>query len=217
MVKRRLRQFTYASAALVVLVCLLYGGWLLWQRYQATHGPNPTIPTEVITHSTDTPDETPPTEACDNYAVAANEPRKIEVPSIGVSGCNQKVGLDQNNAIAVPTNIHLAGWYTGSKVPSQSGVSIIDGHVLGRYNDAIFKDLKNLRENDIIRVQLGDTSWHEFTVISTGTYSVDKTMDEVYKPFEGESRLVLITCGGTYDRASSSYNERVVVRSILVE
>lgn len=202
---------------IIAISLITYGISNMLQRRQVTQNPNPIIPTNTITYSTDSPDETPPEQACEDYTVANNEPRKIELPSIGASGCIQKVGLDQNNAIAVPTNVHVAGWYVESVLPTQPGLSIIDGHVLGRYGDAIFTNLKNLKQNDAMRIQLGDKSWHEFIVVSVSTYDVEETMSEVYKPFDGDNQLVLITCGGIYDKDSKTYSERVVVKSNLVK
>lgn len=199
----------------VALGLLSYGGWGLWQRYSATHAPTPTIPAEVVTRSTDTPEETPP--ACDDsYKVPAHEPRKIEIPSIGVSGCIQKVGVDEKNAIAVPTNIHVAGWYINSPLPGEKGVSVIDGHVLGQYDDAIFAGLKNVKAGDMIRIEFGDSSKKEFLVEDSHSYPVNEVMDHLFSPLEGiDSQLTLITCGGTFDRTSQTYDQRIIVRAKL--
>lgn len=194
------------------LIC--FSAWGFLRRYTATHNSKPIIPTETVTHSMDTPDETPPVDACDAYTAPANEPRKIEVPSIGTSGCVQKVGIDQRNAIAAPTNIHLAGWYVNSALPGEKGVSIIDGHVQGRYGTAIFTNLDRLRSGDQIKVQLGDESWREFEVVSIGTYSVNETNDELFKSANGvDKQLTLVTCAGTYNSQTKTYDKRVIVRA----
>lgn len=206
------------TAVIVLAVGLLaYGLWGFWQRHQATSNPNPTIPTQVVTQAIDKPDETPIKEACANYAVAAHLPRRIELPSVGTSGCIQRVGVTEDNHIAVPTNIHLAGWYTGSVVPGEPGVSIIDGHVLGRYDDAIFAKLGELKPGSKVRVQFGDKSWKEFEVVSVDSYSVKQASKEQYKALpDVKKQLTLITCGGNYDANSESYDERVIVRSKLL-
>lgn len=202
---------------IIALGFLGYGGWGLWQRYSATHAPTPIIPTEVVTHSTNEPEETPP--ACDDsYKVPANEPRKIEIPSIGVSGCIQKVGVDEKNAIAVPTNIHVAGWYINSPLPGEKGVSVIDGHVLGQYDDAIFAKLKDINAGDTIRIEFGDGSKKEFLVEDSHSYPVDEVMSHLFSPLEAvDNQLTLITCGGTFDRAAQTYDERIIVRAALSE
>lgn len=213
------------SKKLIAIISLLiiglglvgYGAWGLWQRYSATHQQNVTIPSEIVTHSTDTPDETVPKDACDNYQVPATQPRKIEINAINVDGCIQRVGIDQNNAIAVPTNIHLAGWYTSSVLPGDAGNSIIDGHVLGRYDDAIFAHLAKLNQGDIIRIQFGDESWKEFKVVEVKSYTIAQAAVELNKQLDGVSnQLTLITCTGTYISQSKTYDQRAIVRAKLV-
>lgn len=190
-----------------------FGLWGFWQRHQTTNNPDPTIPTEVVTHSTDRPDETPP-KCDDSYTVPADQPRKIELPSLSVSGCIQPVGVDQENKIAVPTNIHVAGWFVDSVLPGDQGVSIIDGHVQGRYTEGIFKRLDELRPGDEVIVEFGDLSRQEFEAVSIGSYTVEQTSIEQYKALDGaERQLTLITCGGNYDPATQSYDQRTIVRA----
>ncbi len=212
------RTMPGAGVLVVAAGLMAYGGWGFWQRYHATHNPHPVIPAAVVTHSTSKPDETPPTEACADYKVAAGDPRRIQIPALGVDGCVQKVGVDQAGAIAVPTNIYLAGWYVDSVLPGQPGISVIDGHVLGQYHDAIFSKLHTLQPGYAIRIQFGDESWELFQVVDVNSYPMAEVMNKLFQPLDAASasatsQLDLITCGGTYDRRSQSYDQRVVVRA----
>lgn len=205
-----------AGLILVSVSLLAYGGFMLWQWYSATNNPSPTISTQSVTVSTTTPDETPPIDACKNYTVAPTLPRHITIESIGVSACIEHVGVDQNNQVAVPTNIHLAGWYTQGPIPGQQGVSLIDGHVLGRYGDAVFADLANVKANDIVKIEFGDKTVKEFEIFSSQTFSLEDSQDEFLKQVPGvDSQLTLITCGGDFDSSSQTYSDRVVVRAKL--
>lgn len=215
--RKNRKRLTTVVVLLLAGVLIIFGVMGLLRRYQATHNPAPTIPTQTVTYSTDKPDETPPGKACDTYKVAATEPRMIDLPSIGTSGCVQKVGLDQHNAIAAPTNIHVAGWYTRSMLPGQKGVSVIDGHLSGRYGPAIFANLEKLKPDDIVRVQFGDESWKEFAVISVDSYPVDTVMTKLFEPSaDSKNQLNLITCDGAYDAGTKTYDKRVVVRTTLL-
>lgn len=193
---------------------LSFAAYGLWDWSNTTRGPEPVIAEDTITHSTDRPDETQPTQACADYRVPPSQPRQIEIPDLQVSGCIQKVGIDQHNAIAVPPNIHLAGWYTDSVLPGEPGVSVVVGHVLGRYNDAIFAQLSTLSVGDVFRIQFGDMSWKEFEVLSTDDYSVEQTATEQFRQLDDvERQLTLVTCGGTWLPDEETYDRRVVVRS----
>lgn len=206
-----------------LLVCIgvsliAFGAWGLLKRYKTTHNPAPTISSEVVTYSTDSPDETQPNNACETYQTVAHEPRKIELPSIQTSGCIQKVGIDQNNAITAPNNIHLAGWYVNSPPPGKKGVSIIDGHVSGRYENGVFKKLVKLVPGDSIKIQMGDMSWREFEVSQTDSYPANQVMSQLSKiNNDGSTQLALITCDGRFDAQTQTYENRVLVRATLKE
>jgi len=193
---------------------MAYGAFNLWQSYSATHQSDVKIPVEVVRYSTDEPAETMPTEACRDYQVAAELPRRIIIESIGVDACVQQVGRDQDNAVAVPTNIHLGGWFIESAKPGDVGNSIIDGHVNGRYADAVFVDLGNLKSGDTITVELGDYSRKAFSVIETKSYPVEQAAGELFRQLNSVDRqLTLITCGGSYNNNAETYDERVIVRA----
>ncbi len=203
---------------LVTLLLLGYVGFEAWRWYSLTHNPSPTISANTVTVSTDTPDETQPAEACDSYRVGPKVPRTITIESIGVDGCIERVGVDRNKLVAVPTNIHLAGWYEESVLPGEVGVSLIDGHVLGRYNDAIFAKLGTVTPGAVISIEFGDGSIKKFEIFSLNTYDLEKAQDEFLKQAQGvEKQLTLITCGGDFDRAAQTYNKRVIVQAKLVE
>lgn len=208
---------------------VLFGAYGIWDWWAATHSidqieiiPRDTItdsitepdPMEIVTYSTAEPDEAPP-EKCP--AVSPNVPYKIELPSLGVAGCIQRMGIDQDNKIAVPTNIHSAGWFVDSPLPGEKGVSIIDGHSGGRYASGIFKRLDELNIGDNIIVKFGDGSQRQFVVASNESYSVEQTATEQFKRLRGVTKqLTLITCGDDYNHESGEFDTRVVVRSELI-
>lgn len=189
----------------------------LWQRHEATNNPRPTAASaQPVTKSTDEPDETPPTANCSNYTTVDAQPQKIEIPSINVSGCIQQVDLDENNAVAVPTNIHLAGWFVRSTPPGGKGVSLIDGHVLGRYNDAIFGRLSTIKPGDDIKIQRRDGTWLNFQVVDIAAYPASDAAKHMLEPLPNiDKQLTLITCTGTYSQETETYDKRTIVRAHL--
>lgn len=200
----------------IALGLIFYGGLVLWERYQATHKKSPTINQQAITNSANDPDETKPD--CDNYKVAPDKPRKIIMPNINIDGCIMQVGIDQHGAIAVPNNIHLAGWYTNSPLPGSRGVSIIDGHASGKYNPGIFKKLEELNKGDRFRIEFGDKTTKTFEIVDIQKLSVEETTKNMYQQISSvESQLNLITCGGNYDSKKNQFEKRILVVSKLVE
>lgn len=206
------KKIIYGIGVLLIIAGSV-GMHLYFKDRQDVMKPVTIIPTKTVVLSTDKPIEAP-VSSNDFIKVPADQPREIIIPSISVDGYIQKVGIDQNNQMAVPNNIHLAGWYVNSVKPGEPGLSIIDGHVLGRYNDAIFKDLINLTPGDTFSIVYGDNSEKLFVVKEVKLLPVNDTA--VYlntKDLNINSQLNLITCGGNFDRNSQTYDKRVVVKS----
>ena len=186
--------------------------------YLATHNRNP-IPdgSAVVTYSTDRPDETsvaPDSE----YSVAPDQPRSISLPSIKAGGLIQKVGVDQHKAVAVPGNVSVAGWFTGSVRPGAPGVALIDGHVQGKYTAGIFKRLKDIKPGQRFSVVFGDKSVRTFEVVRITSLTPDQTAARMLEPADGlASQLNLVTCDGAFDKASGQYAKRLLVISKLAD
>lgn len=217
--KRLLKPGIVRNLALCIvgIGLLAYGGMGIWQKHKATNAPQAISDNKTITTSSDTPDETP-VDTNERYEVPANQPRRIQLPTIEAEGFIQKVGIDKSGAIATPNNIHLAGWYANEAIPGKPGLGIIDGHVQGKYNPGIFKNLGQLKPGDTFSVQFGDMSDKQFEVVSVKTYSIDSVSKHLfYKNPTIHSQLNVITCGGKYNQTNKQYDQRVLVVSKLIE
>lgn len=209
-------KLTVLVPVLAGFLLLAFGGYGLYMRWKSTHQPHSPetvnrMADTTVTNSTNTPDETPIAES-PSYTVPADMPRQITLSSLGVKGYIQRVGIDQRNAIAVPSNINLAGWYTGSAKPGEKGLSIIDGHVSGRYSDAIFKNLGSLKISDTFKIEYGDKSVRTFEVVDIKTVSVADAAKELFAPNPAiANQLNLITCGGKFDSRTQEFDKRVIV------
>ena len=166
----------------------------------------------VVTYSTDNPEEDQ--NAPFDWTGEVSDPKYITLPSIEAEGFIQKVGVDQNSEVAVPTNIHVAGWFVQSAKPGDKGLSIIDGHVNGRSQDGIFKQLSLLGPDDTFTIERGDGSVLEYRVRQVSNVSVDEAPTVLFSQLVGVSeQLNLITCGGEFDAASRQYDQRVIVNA----
>ena len=196
---------------------LVIGLSQLFQHYQATNGAGD-LPdaNNVITKDTDVPEEKKPKDS--DYNVPANQPRRISLPTIDTEGLIQKVGINSNNAISVPSNIHFGGWYVESVTPGELGLSIIDGHVSGKYQDGIFKNLKDVKTGDTFSIEFGDLSRRNFEVVEVRTLpEAESAAFLLTKRDDIEQQLNLITCGGEFNKDKQTYNDRVVVVSRAIK
>lgn len=198
---------------LAIALCAVVGNYYLHTRDKELVIPE----AEAITYSTDTPEETKPDSGY-NWRGEPIDPKYIRLPSIGAEGFIQRVGVDQNQQVAVPNNVHVGGWFVDSVRPGQTGLSIIDGHVDGREADGIFKNLANLKENDEYSIEMGDGNTTRYRVIEVASVDTSGAANVLFsqKP-NVKSQLNLITCGGDFDPSARSYNKRVIVSSELIE
>lgn len=187
----------------------------LVQRFDATHGEAAPLDNHVVTTTGD-PDETPPDPAC-LKDVPATQPKRISLPSIDVTGCMQRVGIDDAYRIATPSNLHVAGWFVDSPLPGTASgdVSIVVGHQTGRYVGGIFDHLGDVSDDDVLTIEMGDGSERTFRVIDVATHPAAETMPAVYADASATgATLALITCSGPFDRASDQRRDRLVVLAV---
>ena len=210
----RLDWLSYSAMALSILL-IAFGSVGQADKYKATH--TTTKLQAVIEHPTAKTSEAPVDVYDKSYTVAPDKPRALIMPSIGVHGFIQQVGVTADSAIDAPNNINLAGWYKNSVKPGEAGLSIIDGHVSGKYQPAIFKNLQNLKTNDIFTIEFGDGRRKEFKVASIGNFTLNDANQELFKQNPKiTNQLNLITCSGKFNKSSQSFEKRLIVVSRLV-
>ena len=200
----------YAMILGILLVVAIFAGVLFRDS-----GSSAAIP-EVVTESTDDPDETPIPDDY-NWVGKDTEPKYITLPTIKAEGFIQKVAVDQRNEVGVPSNVHLAGWFNKMAIPGEKGLSIIDGHVDGRSEPGIFKNLGKLDVGDSFTIEYGSGDKQNFKVTSKAKATIEDSPAVLFSQDpEQTSQLNLITCGGTYDKSARRYLERIIVTSVPV-
>lgn len=207
---RPLLRFWRLASLFIGLSLLAYGGLSLINRQRALSPAKPPASDSVVEYTTDQPAESAIDEK--SYTTKPDQPRRIIIADIGLTALIQPVGVDQNNAIAAPNNVRLAGWFTDSPKPGKAGVSIIDGHVQGRYTDGAFKNLSKVKPGQAVTVDYGDGSKRDFTIVSSEVISEAQASKAQYRQLPNvTNQLTLITCAGKYDSGSGKYLDRSLV------
>ncbi len=89
---------------------------------------------------------------------------------------------------------------------------VVDGHVdTARDGPGAFFRLGSMGVGDPVELTAPDGSTHRYEVTATARYPKDRLPTEEVFAQDGAERLVLITCGGDFDRASRHYADNVVV------
>lgn len=213
--RQHLQKSLVYIIAYIGIVAAVIAAVYAYRWYVATHTPVDVavIAEEIILEDTDSPNETP-IDLDSEYTVPADQPRRIDLPTAGISGFVQRVGTTSENRVAVPSNIYLAGWYVDSVLPGETGVSLIDGHSGGRFADGIFRKLDSLKTNDEFTVEFGDGRRTTFRVKSVESISINQINERFLQSVEGIDRqLNLITCSGSYDAKLKQFDQRVLVVS----
>ena len=148
--------------------------------------------------------------------LAPSPPVRVEIPAIGVSSPLVRLGLNRDRTMEVPGDYQVAGWFTGGPQPGQLGPAVIAGHVDSRTGPAVFYRLRDLRPGDQIRVVRADRRVVRFKVDSLASYSKQALPSEAVYGATTAPALRLITCAGSFDRASRSYRDNLVVSATRV-
>jgi hypothetical protein len=147
-------------------------------------------------------------------AVGDSRPVSIQIPAIGVDARVVPVGLGPGRTMEVPA-VDLAGWYEPGPRPGEAGPAVIVGHVDSRRGPAVFFRLSQLRRDDRIVVGQVRGAARSFAVERVErqpkqALPVDRIWNDTGRPV-----LRLITCGGSFDRATGHYRDNVIVYASL--
>jgi hypothetical protein len=148
-----------------------------------------------------------------SYADVADvaEPVRLRIPAAGVDTPLVRLGRAADGSIEVPARFDVAGWFAEGPRPGQPGPAVVLGHVDSRTGPAVFYRVAALPRDAQVIVDRADGSTAAFRV--SGTQRVPKLefpTDLVYGPTL-EPSLRLVTCGGSFDRATRNYRDNVIV------
>lgn len=148
------------------------------------------------------------------YSDAA-QPVEIAIPSVGIEGSIQPVGMTDAVTMQVPRDIGVVGWFDRSVVPiSDIGNTVLVGHRDGADDpNGVFRRLSDVQQGDAITVRDMTGRTVEYAVESVellGRTDFAGNAEEVFDT-SGAHHLVLLTCGGEYERSQGGYQANVVV------
>jgi len=144
--------------------------------------------------------------------IRAPAPAELTIPVLGVDAVVRPV-TSSNGELGVPTDPAQVGWWTGSaRVGAPHGTIVIDGHVdSAATGPGAFFRLGDLHAAD--RIVVATTTGQRLTYSVTGrrVYVKANGLPPDLFATDGPPRLVLITCGGPFDRTARSYLNNIVV------
>lgn len=216
-------QIAASAMAMIAVVIVVATAFLGWQTYRTNVKAKEAYSQPVSQAASDTsassvsssaPNEADvPDETKNAYTVAADMPRMLSIPSLGVNARVLRMSVGSDGAIEAPAGIWDTGWYDGSTKPGEAGNAFIDGHVSGPTMPAVFKELKNIRRGAEIRVERGDGTKLRYAVSSVETVKLNEIDMRSVLTGPGGEALTIMTCGGDY-LGDYTYDSRVIVVAI---
>jgi hypothetical protein len=147
-----------------------------------------------------------------------SRPTRVRVATLGIDAPVASVGIDlAKGELDVPVNIARTGWWRDGAAPGDgAGAVLIGGHVdSARSGPGAFFKLKDATSRDRVQVVTADGRTRTYRVVSVRRMVKSALPNDVYS-LKGRARLVLVTCGGTFDPASGHYRDNVVVTAVPV-
>jgi sortase (surface protein transpeptidase) len=201
-----------ALTGLVAGLALVVAAVLLWPAGAVGASSAPAAPVPVAAPPLPAPSPAAPSPAAAGGATPP-EASPVRVRIGDVSAPVVAVGVDEEGAMSVPEDVRTVGWYRYGPGPgAPSGSSVLSGHVDDQVQGpGAFADLGDLRGDDPVEVELADGAVLRFQVRSVERFAKEELPVDRLFDRSGPSRLVLVTCGGEFDRAARSYQQNVVV------
>lgn len=143
-------------------------------------------------------------------------PVVLRIPRIGVDAPIVHVGTTSSGAMEAPSRYSDVGWWSPGVQPGERGRAVLAGHVDSPWGPSVFINLDELVPGDEIMVGNGESELR-YIVRGAAVYRADAApVEQIFGP-SVERELVLITCGGWFDRRTASYLHRRVIFAVLAE
>ena len=157
-------------------------------------------------------------------AATANGPEstvpivRLVIPKIKVDAPVVVKGVGADGYMETPDNGYDVAWYGFTARPGGAGNAVFSGHV-DYYNigSAVFWNLGKLQPDDLMEIRLEDGTVYTYRVTGKGAFDeTDAPVERIVGPTPVES-VTLITCTGTFNRATRQYDKRLVIRAERVD
>jgi LPXTG-site transpeptidase (sortase) family protein len=136
-------------------------------------------------------------------------PVALHIDALGIAGAPVlPVGVDDAGELAVPGPADV-GWYRFGPRPGEPGVTVLAAHIAFDGVDGVFRHLADLRPGDELAVELSDGTVQAYRITELRQQPKSALPAELWSR-DGAPRLALVTCGGRFDRARSSYEDNVI-------
>jgi hypothetical protein len=139
-------------------------------------------------------------------------PVRLLIPALSINTAVEALGVDGSGAMETPRNLWNVGWYRAGPSPGDTGDAVIDGHVGLPGSPLVFSGLARLAIGAEVIAVLADGTQSRFSVSGLRSWPANSSPPDLFSG-DGQPRLSLITCTGSYDRRNQTYADRLIVEA----
>jgi hypothetical protein len=145
----------------------------------------------------------------------ATAPVLLGIPDLGLMVPIRDIGLEPDGQLEIPDETEV-GWYRLGSSPGRAGATVLAAHV--SWNDTVgpFFRLGELEPGALIQADLADGTSRTYTVVERAQYPKLMLPSDRIWTRTGDETLVLITCGGDFNRSIRRYADNIVVYAVPV-
>lgn len=212
-----LKKFSLVNSILVGMAVVVFAAGMVvaLKSFRTNQQIATTVSAQSPATTGGTGEEAKPTEQeTTTYTVAADMPRYIDIPKLGVHSRVRETGVATDGSMGVPSNIYDAAWFNQSAKPgSPGGATVIDGHVSGPTQKGVFYGLDKLTAGDVLMVEKGNGDKVYYKVVKTEVVNADSVdMAKLLLPTTvGKAGLNLISCTGKFNSQKQQFEQRALV------
>lgn len=145
-------------------------------------------------------------------------PVRVSIAGTDIDGPVVPTGVDASTGeLAVYPDARVVGWYSYGPRPGESGSAVLASHLDWKGRPGVFVHLANVEPGQVVTIAFSDGSARSFRVVAREV--IDKGALPTTDVFArtGPPQLRLITCGGSYDRATHHYRSNVVITAVPID
>ena len=142
----------------------------------------------------------------------SGRPMVLHLPTLNVTAHVDPVD-SSDGVLQVPEDISRVGWWQHSAHPgSSTGSTVLDGHIDSAVagEGALFH-LAELAPGDPITVTTSTSATIAYRVQARRVYVKQDGLPADLFTQQGPARLVIISCGGTFNKQTRSYEENIAI------
>jgi len=145
----------------------------------------------------------------------AEPPSVLILPSLDVQAPVRPVSVDRSGRLGVPDDPRTLGWWSGGEAPGAAqGAVVLDGHVDSATRGlGALLELSRIRPGAPVLVRTARGREYRYRVAARRVEPRGSLPVGAFAP-SGPPRLVLITCGGPFDRRARRYQDDIVVYAV---